>query len=466
SVGGSGTLMPAAEAELGFSSGGVVSEVLADVSDWVEAGQALARIDATALERAVTLAEADLIAAEDDVEKAKSPYSQLDVSEGYLTLEQAEMALMAARESLALAREPSVCLYESVVDLEYEYSWYEDNYYQEADEYEAGESSREELDAASNQLRWAEERLTEALACPPGPEDVALCQSDYAWYQGRYSEWGGKYRAGEISQERLFALSDRVQAAKGRLDLARQAASEVNNSEAQVGQCEYNLQKAQEALAEVRSGPDAADVQAAEAKLLSAQAALEDARLTLEGATIVAPFAGLITRVEAQAGQTVGAEAIITLADMSRPQIEIWVDEVDAGSVQPGYEVEVVFDALPDDVFTAHVVRVEPELQSVQQAPTVLVYASLDEKPELPTALPIGANASVEIIAARAENALLVPTEALREIAPGEHAVFLMVDGELQMRQVEVGVMDYVYAEIISGLEEGDLVSTGTVDTG
>jgi RND family efflux transporter MFP subunit len=303
------------------------------------------------------------------------------------------------------------------------------------------------------------------VACPPRPEDVAVCESDYTWYQGRYAEWASKYEAGEISQEQLFALWDRVQAAKQRLDQARQTASEVNQAEEQVAQCQYDLQKSQQTLSEMRSGPDAADVQSAQAKLLSAQAALDDARAVLEGATIFAPFGGLITAVGTQVGDTVGSEAAIILADMAHPQMEIWVDEVDVGSVEPGYEVEVIFDALPDDVFTGHVIRVEPELQSMQQAPTVLVYASLDEEGDLPATLPIGANASVEIIAARAENALLVPTEALRELSPGQYAVFVMVDNELEMRRVDVGVMDYVYAEITSGLNEGDVVSTGLVST-
>ncbi|MDH4207590.1 MAG: efflux RND transporter periplasmic adaptor subunit [Anaerolineae bacterium] len=465
SVGGSGSLIPGSQADLGFSSGGVVSEVLVEVGDWVESGQVLARIDPAALERAVSQAEAELTVAQESVETTQNPYNQLDLNQAYLAVEQAETALAAARQALSLAQEPSVCMYESVIDLEYEYSWYEENYYQEADEHEAGESSREELDAASNQLQWAEERLNEAVACPPGPEDVAVCENDYAWYQGRYAEMGGKYAAGEISQEQLFALWDRLQAVQARLGLARQAASAVTSAEGQVAEGEYNLQKAQQALAEMRSDPDDAEVQVAQAKLLSAQAVLEDARAALKGATIVAPFGGLITAVEAQMGSSVGTEAIINLADMAHPEMEMWVDEVDVGSVAVGYDVEVIFDALPDDVFIGHVIVVEPELQSMQNAPTVLVYASLDEEPELPPALPIGANATVEIIAARAENALLVPVEALRELSAGQYAVFVMVDDELQMRQVEVGVMDYAYAEIISGLEQGDVVSTGVVST-
>jgi RND family efflux transporter MFP subunit len=214
----------------------------------------------------------------------------------------------------------------------------------------------------------------------------------------------------------------------------------------------------------MRSGPDITDVEVAQAKLNSAEAALEGARAALEGATIVAPLSGVITAVDAQVGETVGSASIISLADLAHPQVEIWVDEVDVHSVAPGYEVEVVFDALPDDVFTGHVIRVEPALATIQNAPTVIAFASLDVS-DVSTLPPLGANARVEVTAGRAENALLVPVEALRELGPGQYAVMVVVDGEPQMREVEVGIMDYTYAEIVSGLEEGERVSTGMVPT-
>ena len=79
--------------------------------------------------------------------------------------------------------------------------------------------------------------------------------------------------------------------------------------------------------------------------------------------------------------------------------------------------------------------------------------------------LPAGLTASVDVIGGKAENALLVPVEALRELGAGEYAVFVVNDdGSLEMRPVEVGLMDYSNAEIISGLELGEQVSTGTVE--
>ena len=73
---------------------------------------------------------------------------------------------------------------------------------------------------------------------------------------------------------------------------------------------------------------------------------------------------------------------------------------------------------------------------------------------------------SVDVIGGKAENALLVPVEALKELGVGEYAVFVVADnGELEMRPVEVGLMDYANAQIINGLEMGEQISTGIVET-
>jgi multidrug efflux pump subunit AcrA (membrane-fusion protein) len=79
--------------------------------------------------------------------------------------------------------------------------------------------------------------------------------------------------------------------------------------------------------------------------------------------------------------------------------------------------------------------------------------------------LPVGSAAAVEVIGGRAENAILVPIEALREASPGQYTVFVMEDGEPKLRVVEVGLQDLFYAEILSGLKAGEIVSTGVVET-
>jgi multidrug efflux pump subunit AcrA (membrane-fusion protein) len=75
-------------------------------------------------------------------------------------------------------------------------------------------------------------------------------------------------------------------------------------------------------------------------------------------------------------------------------------------------------------------------------------------------------NASVEIIGGKAENALLVPIDAVRDIGDGQYSVFIVgSNGKLQLKVVEVGLSDATFAEIKTGLQEGDTVTTGVVET-
>ena len=126
----------------------------------------------------------------------------------------------------------------------------------------------------------------------------------------------------------------------------------------------------------------------------------------------------------------------------------------------------MIFDALPDSVFTGRVVQVDPSLFSSGMLSAVKGLVKLDE---IETAgidhLLLGMNAAVDIIGGRAEGVALVPVEALRELSPGEYAVFVMEEGELKLRPVEVGLSDLTFAEIKSGLEVGEVVTTGIVET-
>jgi multidrug efflux pump subunit AcrA (membrane-fusion protein) len=77
--------------------------------------------------------------------------------------------------------------------------------------------------------------------------------------------------------------------------------------------------------------------------------------------------------------------------------------------------------------------------------------------------LPSGSAASVNVVGGRAQNAVLVPIEALHATGDGKYALFVMTNGKLRLRLVEVGVMNLTKAEIISGLKTGDIVTTGVI---
>jgi multidrug efflux pump subunit AcrA (membrane-fusion protein) len=162
-----------------------------------------------------------------------------------------------------------------------------------------------------------------------------------------------------------------------------------------------------------------------------------------------------------------GSEAVISVAELATAQIRFWVEELDVASAVPGNPVSIIFEAFPDHTFAGAIARVEPTLVEVDGAVAVQAWASIDltELTEHPVSPLFGMNAEVEIVAGEARNAVLVPVQALRELVPGQYAVFVVhPDGELEMRPVNVGLRDFVNAEIRSGLTGDETVSTGDVE--
>jgi multidrug efflux pump subunit AcrA (membrane-fusion protein) len=163
-------------------------------------------------------------------------------------------------------------------------------------------------------------------------------------------------------------------------------------------------------------------------------------------------------------GDTEGTGEVVTIADLSQPYLEVYLDETDWNNIVVGYDAEVTFDALPDQVFTGKVTQVDPGLYTSGNTSVVRGMVLLDDSQE-DFNLPIGTTASVDIIAGRADNAILVPVDALRETSPGNYAVFVIENGTPKLRVIQVGIQDLFYAEVKSGLQVGEVVSTGLVET-
>jgi multidrug efflux pump subunit AcrA (membrane-fusion protein) len=162
-------------------------------------------------------------------------------------------------------------------------------------------------------------------------------------------------------------------------------------------------------------------------------------------------------------GDTVGTGSVITIADLSQPYLEVFLDESDWANVSAGYPVEVIFDILPEKIFTGEVIQVDPGLYTSGNTSVVRALVKLDISDSFN--LPLGTAASVDVIGGRAENAILIPVEALRETSPGAYAVFVVEDGKPRLRVIEVGIKDLLYAEVKYGLEAGEIVTTGITET-
>ena len=409
---GSGTLIAAEEIELGFGTNGLIAELNIQVGDVVKVGDVLAvQGEREQLEAAVA---ADQLSVTNALSALEELYENAS-----LVSAQAQLNLANAMDELHTAQ----------------YTW--------TVQQEGNRASEATLDAAKAELKIAKEALDRAKRKLDQDPDNAALQLNYANAQKKYDaalrnwNWYTGHPT-EIQQAQLDA--------------------ELALAEAKVAEAEREYER-------LKDGPDPDEVTTAELQLTNAEAALAVSQRNLEESVIVAPMDGTILAITADVGEDVSG-SFITLADLSQLYLDIFLDETDMDKIDVDYEVEVIFDALPDRVFTGRVVQVDPSLYTSGQVSTVKGLVKLDGSTKSNTdKLLLGMNAAVDVIGGRAEGVALVPVEALRELSPGEFSVFVMEDGELKLRSVEVGLMDFTFAEIKSGLEVGEVVTTGIVET-
>ena len=436
---GSGSVISAQQVELAFEKSGRLSELNVAVGDEVKAGDKLASLvsteSATSLALQVSTAELNLLKAQQNLDELTTPEDT--------TLAQAEL-----EAQLAQAKVDVLTAQDEVGDAEYV------------------------LNSLLNG-RGNEQLIAEAKA------KLTLAKSKVDRLQQQYEKTGGDPNE---DPQKAQALADllgaerdlRTAQASVNWYLGKPSDQEIAEANAGIALAQANVATLNAKVADLESQiedlkvgtVDDIDVGLAQAEVASAQATLDALKEEQETQYLVAPMDGTILSVDAKVGQTIGTSTIITMADLNQPMVEVYVDETDLNQFGVGYEVEVVFDALPEQTFTGKIVSVDPSLAQESMVRALRGVAQLDEASfAKPQTLPIGLSASVEVIGSKAENVLLVPVEAVRELAEGSYGVFVMENGTPRLKVVEVGLMDYTYAEIKSGLSEGDVVTTGIVET-
>jgi multidrug efflux pump subunit AcrA (membrane-fusion protein) len=474
SASGTGSIIPTDEIQLSFENSGKISALNVAIGDKVKAGDVLAMLESS--ESSTSLA-AELKSAELAVLKAQQALDDLKTPADALNVAQAEIALTTAQDNLDTLLNPTAA---DVAQAELDVV----NAQDDVDTAQAkvtalqyGRGSETQISAARAAYLLAQDKVDhmqsvyeDAPGDPDSNSSKALALSNLSdaetardralatlnWYLGKPTdaEIAEKNLTLAVAQQTLAAAQEKLAALKS------PSSEDIALAEAQVAD-------AQSKLDDLKAGATDLDIQIAETNLASAQAQLALKQTAAAGESLLAPSDGTILSVSVKVGDSIGTNTIITMADLSQPMLEVYVDETDLNSIGAGFNIEVVFDALPNDTFSGNVISVDPSLTNVGGVTAVRALAKLDMSTYAkPQSLPVGLNASVEIINSKTENALLVPVEALRQLSEGKYAVFVMENGEPVLHVVQVGIMDMTYAEITSGLNEGDVVTTGIVETG
>jgi len=174
---------------------------------------------------------------------------------------------------------------------------------------------------------------------------------------------------------------------------------------------------------------------------------------------ITSPIDGVIVGKPTPAGQTVvqgisSAQIIMYVADMSKMQIKVLVDETDIGRIKLGQKVNFTVDTYADKTFTGMVSLVSRSATTSSNVVYYPVYVDVDKSEGLlfPTM-----TARTTIYVGESKNVLVVPASAVKE-EKGKKYVQVKSNGKNQNVTVETGLSDDEYVEITSGLNAGDQV--------
>ena len=336
------------------------------------------------------------------------------------------------------------------------------------------DNARLNLEAARASRTSAQANL-DSLGELPRPDDVEAAEAAVA-----------------AAEEGLQSAQAELQVARTRVEELAPSSEDLTAAQSAVDSANEGLQTAEARLQELLEGPDADAVQAADDAVRSAEAnvntaiakldkllggadpddvdlqvqqvrlaeiTVDEARRALDEATLKAPYDGSVSNVDIQIGDIVSSQLpAITLLTPGALKVRLSVGETDLPSLRVGMVGLMIFDALQSRPFAVVITRIGLGPIVEQGIVTYAVEGALAGLGEGMADRPVpGMNGSAVLVTEERKDILTVANRAIRRRGD-EIVVEVMVDGKTEIRPVQTGLSDNDNSEVVSGLEEGDLV--------
>ena len=256
---------------------------------------------------------------------------------------------------------------------------------------------------------------------------------------------------------------------------ARVTASERSSDQACIvsAKAERDASRANELYAKGLTSEEAKETAVANAESTmaacnAAVAQVEVTKASLERTMLIAPFDGIVAEIEGKLGEYVTPSPVgvatkptLDLIDNTCLYIKAPIDEIDAPDVRSGMKASITMDAFGEEEFLATVTRVAPYVLDLErQARTVEIEATFDNPQQY--LLP-GYSADVTIIIDTSQETLGLPTQAIMR---GDKVYVIGDDNVIENRQLETGLSNWEFTEVLSGLELDDRIVLSVDRTG
>jgi HlyD family secretion protein len=236
------------------------------------------------------------------------------------------------------------------------------------------------------------------------------------------------------------------------------SASEVTAAKQRLESADASLHAAQQSSTS-RYSP--AEVDRARAALADAEAGLTAAKEVLAQSSYYAPISGTVYSLDARPSDFVEqGKLLLQMADLDHERVRAYFDEPDIGKLAVGQSILIKWDARENQVWHGHIVRTPSTVIVFGTRNVGEAFVQFDDPN---TDLLPDTNVTVTVTTSKDSDALSITRDALRP-ENGKQYVYKVVGDELVRTQVMIGPYNLTQVAILSGLQEGDWVATGTVD--
>lgn len=232
-------------------------------------------------------------------------------------------------------------------------------------------------------------------------------------------------------------------------------ASTQNDAARQATRADLDIARAN--FNRVVNGPTKEEVDGLQNAVTAAQLDLETAQASLSQTRVTAPYTSTVTEISVREGELVGGfTPLAAVADLKTLEIAVEIDEIDVAHAKVGQSAQVRLDAFPGEEFDGKLTRLFPAAST--QRGTTVYNAVVEFEPRELNVRP-GMGATLKIQTVEKKDVLLVPNRALKNVGTRK-AVHVVSPGEARDVIVETGVTDGNDTEVVSGLNEGDQITT------
>ena len=412
-VSSSGNIEASDSVDLSFSGKSKVTQIHVNAGDSVTKGQVLAEMDATSVNNALLLAQANY---DSSVAKLKSIEAGTDastISDQKYQVSKAKLDVTSAQTELSNAKKISSAFY-----------------------------LQQRVDLAKAAVISAQTILDQ--------EKQGTDQSKTLFAQVALENAQNAYKQAATQQSNKDSLQTSLSSLQNKLDSATRT-----------------YDQAVEQLAKLQKGPEESELAMAKAEVAQALASLNDAKGNMEGIRIIAPYNGIVSAIHGKVGELVSndASAISMFSTEGNYKISTSIDDTDITDVKVGQDVQITFDALTGVTMKGKITSkaVLGEIQSSGLV-TFPVTVELNADQENMDKLIPGLSATLAIITDGKQNVLIVPDAAIKSFG-GKKIVMLDNNGTEEQKEITTGLDDGARTEVLTGLSEGDKVTISMTTT-